>query len=408
MKGFVGTSVVVAVAAVAAGYWHLKPHLEEVLTFLRNPRSLAADGSALNPEPYRAILLNNSALLEALGSQNATWREAVERGTTAAFQDVLRDMKRASDASSAFARRADGSAVDAAAFQAAWRADADRMAALEASDPSMHWVVAGNDDLEVFQDMLRGEAARERAEAKFAGADVVATMTVLDEDGVEKELHQVAPHQTEEELGAAALPARMRCAACGGVARQLELAVARSAPRRRRPFFFFRRPRTARPRAGSSATATRARRRAPPRSASRSARSSSTASRAASARTGRSGPPRTASSRASTARTSSSARASSARPAFPFPAPAGGRRRRQVQDDQFDPADALLQTHHGGKWDGRLADFCAEILVDHDELELAHAVARGEALAPVLCDVAGRCKPRAAPRKAKKKRAART
>ena len=65
----------------------------------------------------------------------------------------------------------------------------------------------------------------ERAEAKFAGADVVATMTVLDEDGVKKELHQVAPHQTEEELGAAALPARMRCAACGGVARQLDRAA---------------------------------------------------------------------------------------------------------------------------------------------------------------------------------------
>ena len=141
---------VAAVAAVAAVV--LRPHVEEALAFLKDPASVFSDGSAVNPEAYRALLLNNSEALESLGQQNATWRSIVETGTLDEFQAFLRDMRATSVATSAFARNPDGSAVNPKAFREQWRADAARMEALEASDPYMHWVVATQDDDDVFQD----------------------------------------------------------------------------------------------------------------------------------------------------------------------------------------------------------------------------------------------------------------
>ena len=105
---------VAAVAAVAAVV--LRPHVKEALAFLKDPASVFSDGSAVNPEAYRALLLNNSEALDSLGQQNATWRSIVEAGTLDEFQAFLRDMRATSVATSAFARNPDGSAVNPKAF----------------------------------------------------------------------------------------------------------------------------------------------------------------------------------------------------------------------------------------------------------------------------------------------------
>ena len=344
---------VAAVAAVAAVV--LRPHVEEALAFLKDPASVFSDGSAVNPEAYRALLLNNSEALESLGQQNATWRSIVETGTLDEFQAFLRDMRATSVATSAFARNPDGSAVNPKAFREQWRADAARMEALEASDPYMHWVVATQDDDDVFQDMLRGEESKRRGEEKFVNADVMATMTMLTEDGEEKELHQVQPRQTEEEVGSAAMPDYMKCAACGGVAHQFTSAIA----------------------------------------ATLAAREAGTISNAGTK-------PEPLAAELLDALQDGVCRNMSLW-THEYGVQPGVRGTNVlvgpgiVQDDQFPPEDALLQTQHGNLWGRRLADLCQQIVVDHDELDLAHAVARDEDLRPTLCDVAGVCRPKKAP-----------
>ena len=225
------------------------------------------------------------------------------------------------------------------------------MEALEASDPYMHWVVATQDDDDVFQDMLRGEESKRRGEEKFVNADVMATMTMLTEDGEEKELHQVQPRQTEEEVGSAAMPDYMKCAACGGVAHQFTSAIA----------------------------------------ATLAAREAGTISNAGTK-------PEPLAAELLDALQDGVCRNMSLW-THEYGVQPGVRGTNVlvgpgiVQDDQFPPEDALLQTQHGNLWGRRLADLCQQIVVDHDELDLAHAVTRDESLHPTLCDVPGICKP---------------
>ena len=88
MKGCLGVAAVAGVVLSAAGLL-LRPYILEVAAFLRHPASVFPDGTAVNPEAYRALLLNSTEQLEALERTNATWRAVVERGSVEELQGVF-------------------------------------------------------------------------------------------------------------------------------------------------------------------------------------------------------------------------------------------------------------------------------------------------------------------------------
>ena len=90
--------------------------------------ALRPDGSAVDPKGYRKALMADRRALAAIGRESPEWKNVVERGTAAEFQDMLREGHRtraAEEAARATAalREPDGSATHPEAYRELWTSD---------------------------------------------------------------------------------------------------------------------------------------------------------------------------------------------------------------------------------------------------------------------------------------------